>query len=99
MKQIKQASFPKIGLNRDSNISDLKNTEYTFLLNGSTVNESGDSTIIQNEPSNQFGVDFQNYKVIGFKNDILKERTYYILTNPTTRKSSVGYVDNLIIET
>jgi len=99
MRQTRNISSIKSGLNRDSNISDLKNTEYTFLLNGSTVNESGDSTIIQNEPSNQFGVDFQNYKVIGFKNDILKERTYYILTNPTTRKSSVGYVDNLIVET
>lgn len=100
MREKKSISVPKKGMSRDKNISELSNTEYTFLLNGSTSNEASDSTIIQNEPSNQFAVLFPSgMKVIGFKNDILKERTYYFLTNPTTRKSSIGYVDNLIVET
>lgn len=98
MKQNKSQSSPKKGLVLDKNISDLKPTEYTFLLNGNSSNEV-ESFNIQNEPSNRFGLNFQNYKVIGFRNDILKERTYYFLTNPTTRKSSIGYVDNIIVET
>ena len=99
MKQNRQTSAPKKGLVLDKNISDLKPTEYTFLLNGNSSNEV-ESFNIQNEPSNYFGVLFpNNYKVIGYKNDILKERTYYFLTNPATRKSSIGYVDNIIVET
>lgn len=100
MKQKSSISVPLSGMNTSSTLGQLKNTEYTFLLNGNTFNEAGESTVIQNEPSNYLGVNFpMNYKVIGFKNDILKERTYYLLTNPTTRKSSIGFVENLIVET
>lgn len=85
-------------MNRDSNIADLKPTEYSFALNAKTTNEIGGGINIQNESSNILGVDFQDYKVIGFKNDILKERTYYFITNPTTKKSSIGYVENRVVE-
>jgi hypothetical protein len=36
--------------------------------------------------------------VLGFKNDILSNRTYYFITNPATKKSSIGYVINEIVE-
>jgi hypothetical protein len=86
-------------MSRDAHISDLKPTDFTFLMNGTIVNESGNNFNIQNEPSNQFAVRFpQGFKSVGFKNDILKERTYYFLTNPTTRVSSIGYVSNKVIE-
>lgn len=98
MKQKKSISAPKIGMNRDTEISQLKNTDYTFLLNGNITNEV-EGYSVQNEPSNQYGVNFpSNYKVIGFKQDILSEKTYYFLTNPTTKKSSFGYVENKVIE-
>lgn len=100
MQHKKSISSVKLGMNRDSHISDLKGNEYSFLLNGNTSSEIGEGINIQNEPSNYLGVVFpENYKTIGFRNDILKERTYYFLTNPTTRKSSIGYVDNVIVET
>lgn len=99
MKQKQSISSPKKGMNLDSDISQLSNTEYTFALNANTVNEAGGNFNIQNEPSNQFAVRFPiGYKVLGFKNDILTNRTYYFLTNPTTKKSSIGYVENDIIE-
>lgn len=97
MKQTRNISTIKSGMNRDSEIGQLKPSEYTFALNANTNTET-EGFNITNEPSNRYAVDFQNYKVIGFKNDILKERTYYFLTNPITRKSSIGYVDNLIVE-
>ncbi len=82
-------------MQKDIHISGLKNTDYVVAINANTSNETGDFLNIQNEPSNRFGVLFPDgYKVIGFKNYINKERTLYLLTNPGTMCSSIGYVDN-----
>lgn len=98
MKQKSSISAPLRGMARDTSTSQLKNIEYEFAFNARMVNEV-EGFNIQNESSNYLGIIFPvGMKVIGFKNDILKERTYYFLTSPTTRKSSIGYVDNLIVE-
>ena len=90
-------------MKRDSNPHDLKNTDYTLAVNMTTSSESGDEMTIQLEPSNYYGVKFLiGYKVIGFKTDLLKERTYYFLINTEEvnplninyKRSSIGYVDN-----
>lgn len=100
MNQKKSISAPKLGMQRDYNSSDLKQTAYTLGVNVNTSNENGDSFNVQLEPSNQLGVIFpEDYKVVGFVSDLLKERTYYLLTNTNPdsaeyRKSSIGYVDN-----
>ena len=100
MKQKKSISAPKKGMNRDSNISQNENIEYIFALNADTNNEQGEGFNIQNEPSNTLGVTFPpGYKVIGFKNDILTNKTYYFLTNTETYKSSIGFVENTVIDT
>lgn len=99
MKQKKSISNPKLGMNRDASIGDLKSTEISFVLNGNTNNESADGYNIQNEPSNRLGVVFpQGFKTIRFEVDFLNNRTYYFLTNPTTGVSSIGYVLNTIPE-
>lgn len=86
-------------MNRNTHISQLDNIEYPFALNADTESETGEVLNITNEPSNYFGVDFpDNYKVIGYKKNLLEERTYYFLTNPITKKSSIGYVDDTFIE-
>jgi len=95
LKNKKSVSKPIKGINRDSHISELKQVEYSFALNANTNNETGEGLNIQNEPSNYFGILFpESYKVIGFKNDLVLPRTYYLLTNTITKKSSIGYVDN-----
>ena len=66
-----------------------------FYISGIEVNYA-DGTFYKEKDSYHL-VDFENFKVIGFKNDILKERTYYFLTNPTTKKSSIGYVENRVV--
>lgn len=100
MQQKKSISAVKKGMSRDVSLSGLQNIDYTFALNANTVNESGDSFNIQNEPSNYLGVRFPTgYKVIRFEVDVLNNRTYYFLTNPATQKSSIGYVSNTIPET
>jgi len=93
LKNNKSVSAIKTGMNRDVHISQLSNIEYIFLLNGDTSNETGEGINIQNEPSNFLAVVLPTgYKVIHHKLDILKERTYLFLTNPTTKKSSIGYI-------
>lgn len=99
MQQKKTNSAIKSGMSRDKHSSQLKGTEYSFALNANTEGETGGFNV-QNEPSNYLGLtNMSGYKVIGHRNDNIKDRTYYILTNPTTRKSSIGYVDNIINET
>jgi hypothetical protein len=105
MQQNSSLSAPKKGMNRSG--GGLKNFEYTFALNANTSSEVDDSLEIQKEPSNRFGVLFPStYKVIGHRNDIIKNRTYYLLTSiesnslsPNYKRSSFGYADNTIEET
>lgn len=94
MQQKKSASIIKRGMRKDVSISQLKPEDYILAVNANTNNETGEGFNIQNEPSNYFAVLFpEGYKVIHNKVDTLTNRTYYYLTNPTTRKSSIGYVD------
>lgn len=98
MQQKLNSSAIKQGMSRDKHNSQRKDVEYSFALNASTESENGQSYNITNEPSNYLGITFPDgYKVIGHRNNN-KDRTYYILTNPTTKKSSIGYVDNVINE-
>ena len=102
MKQKQSISAIKKGMNRNSHPSQLSNLEVSLAVNVNTNSETGDSVNYQLEPSDRYGVKFPTgYKVIGFKNDILKDRTYYFLTNTEEsnslninyRRSSIGYVD------
>lgn len=102
MKNKKSAVSPKKGMNRDSSASMIQNTEYKIGVNINTSSEIGNQTIVNLEPSNYYGVNFPlNYKVVGYKSDIISNRTYYFLTstiedknNPHYKRSSIGYVDN-----
>ena len=97
MQKKKSISAIKKGMNRDTHLSQQQNVEYSFMYNGNTNNETGEGLNVQNESSNYLGVVFpEAYKVIGFKNDILSNKTYYLLTNPITKKSSIGFVENII---
>jgi hypothetical protein len=99
MQQKKTFSNPKKGMNRGVNGSQLQPTEYGLAVNVNTSNEI-EGLNAQLEPSNHLGLNFpENYVVIGFVSDLLKERTYYLLTNPNPesdefKRSSIGYVDN-----
>lgn len=99
MKENKSISAPKSGMDRQSPPSQLKNTDFTFLFNGNTESQIEGSSIVTNEPSNNLAVVFPSgYKVVHYKKDLLNNRTYYFLTNTTTKKSSIGYVVDTIVE-
>lgn len=98
MKENKNISAPKQGMNREAHASQLKNTDYTFMMNGNTDSQVGENVSVTNEPSNNFALDFSPFKVIHYKKDLLNNKTYYFLTNPITKKSSIGYVVDTILE-
>ena len=96
MQKKQTASAPKKGMNKDAHPSQLQNIEYIHAENVNTEFEVGDGLNITTEPSNSLSINFPiGYKVIGFKKDTLNEKTYYFLTNPETKKSSIGYTIDL----
>ena len=95
----KSISAIKKGMNRDTHVSQVGNIEYFFVYNGNTSGESGEGLNVTNEPSNRLAVIFpEGFKVIHNKTDYLKNRTYFFLTNPTTKKSKLGYVDVQLLD-
>jgi len=94
MKKNTTVSSPKIGMNRTTHGSLLKQEEYSFALNANNTTEQGERLNITNEPSNILAVEFpQGYIVIGYKYNSLLNKTYLLLTNPETGFSSIGYID------
>jgi hypothetical protein len=82
-------------MNRDSSPFNLKETEYSFALNTMFESESGDSYNPKNEYSNILAVKFsEGFKVVGHKNDINEDRTFFFLANPLTNVSEIGYIKN-----
>ena len=96
MKESKiNISSPKIGMNKNTSKYLLEGTFYTHLLNGQTFDESGNKITISNEHSNILANKFkEGYKVIGFKNNIIKNKTYFFLLNPQTNISEFGCIEN-----
>ena len=82
-------------MNKDSHESELQKQEYSFALNANFHDEHGNGPVVlQNEPSNIKCTTFKpGYVVIGHKYDINSNRTYFFLTNPTTKDSEIGYID------
>lgn len=96
MDQIKKtASNPRTGINRSTDIRNLQENDTTYILNGNIENVEGDYIDYSCEKSNVLSVNFPiGYKVIGRVNRLSRNWTYYFLTNPVTKKSLFGYVDN-----
>ena len=81
-------------MNRDTSPHNLEELEYPYAINSILEGRDGEGLNISNEPSNLLCSQFKTgYKVIGFKNDINANRTYFFLTNPTTGSSEIGYID------
>lgn len=78
-------------MNREANT--LSDHEYSFALNTVSDSVDGNSPNLQNEPSNILCASFPTgFKVVGVGTDIVEDKTYFLLTHPTTRVSQVGYI-------
>lgn len=84
-----------MGMTRSRSHYLLGENDYLFMLNGQSIDESGNSLSLSNEHSNILASVFKaGFKVLNFNNDVISNTTYYFLTNPTTRVSEIGKIYN-----
>lgn len=88
----KTIAYPQSGMNRDSHPSVLKENEYTFALNANIESEDGNVNMRSNEHSNMKCIGFGGYKVVGYKNDLASDMTYFFLYNPSDGTSRISYM-------
>ena len=73
----------------------LDENTYLFMLNGQSVDESGNKLSVSNEHSNILASNFSpGFKVLNFNTDIISNITYFFITNPTTGVSEIGKIYN-----
>ena len=88
-------SNPKIGMSRSRSTYLQEDNIYTFMKNGQSIDESGNNFTLSNEHSNILANRFkEGYFVVGFKNSVIKDVTYFFLYNPDTNVSEIGYIEN-----
>lgn len=91
----KDISSPRLGINRSTDVRNLKGNDTTYVLNGNIESVDGDFIDYAFEKSNVLSVTFpEGYRVIGRVNRLSNNKTYYFLTNPNTGNSMFGFVDN-----
>ena len=96
MKPQREVGVAKQGMNKDIHVTSLNENSYIHALNANFQGQDGDSVNLQNEESNILCSKFvEGFHVIGVQHDNTGERTYFFLTNPTTRESEIGYIADL----
>ena len=88
-------SIAKLGMNKDSHISNLQENEYRHAKNSNFWEEGGEGYNLQNEHSNILASKFkEGFKVIG-KNTVINDNiTYFFLKNPSSGVSEIGKIFN-----
>ena len=83
------------GLNLDQTLNQVKKGMLTYALNAGVENFDANSVNYQNEPGNEFCLSFPDgYMLIG--KHFIPERNKHIffITNPETKDSQIGYMEN-----
>lgn len=89
-------SVAKKGMNRSTIGSQLTEQEYVIAKNANLESLEGDTFTLTNEQSNILASKFsEGFKVIGLKNDVGLNKTFFFLTNPQTKISEFGYILNI----
>ena len=84
-----------VGLNMDNTVNQVPKGALTYALNASVENFDSSSVNYQNEPGNEFCLNFpEGFHLIGehFINE--KNKHIFFLVNPDTGASQIGYMDN-----
>jgi len=85
----------QIGLNMDQSLMQVQKGKLTYALNAAVENFDSNSVSYQNEPGNEFCLQFPTgYLLIGehFINE--QNKHIFFLANPETGGSQIGYMDN-----
>jgi len=83
------------GLNMDRSVAQIPKGQLTYALNSAVENFDSNSVNYQNEPGNEFCLEFpKEYVLIG--EHFIQERSKHVffLVNPETGDSEIGYMDN-----
>jgi len=84
-----------IGLNMDNSINQIQKGQVSYALNSMLENYDNNSVSYQNEPSNEFCLQFPSgYQSIGNHFIVEKNKHIFFLANPHTGMSEIGYMDN-----
>jgi hypothetical protein len=83
------------GLNMDQSVSQVGKGSLTYALNAAVENFDANSVNYQNEPGNEFCVEFPlGFSLIGHHFIAEQNKHIFFLVNPTTEDSQIGYMDN-----
>lgn len=83
------------GLNLDNSVNQVAKGQLTYALNAAVENFDSSSVNYQNEPGNEFCLQFPSgYQLIGKHAIIEKNKHIFFLSNPLTQSSEIGFMDN-----
>jgi len=83
------------GLNLDQTVNQIPKGKLTYALNAAVENFDSNSVNYQNEPGNEFCLQFpEGYQLIGEHSIFEINRHFFFLANPETGDSEIGYMDN-----
>lgn len=94
MEENKNISVPQSGMIRDFHPSALEPNQYSFAMNANIEGEDGSVNFRQNEPSNIKCMEFDGYNVVGYKNDLSTNNTYFFLAHPTNKTSKIVFFES-----
>lgn len=90
-----EINFATTGLNMDQTDSQNQKGRLTYALNAAVENFDGNSVNYQNEPGNEFCLQFPaGYQNIGNHAIFERNKHLFFLVNPGTGDSEIGYMDN-----
>ncbi len=83
------------GMNMDNTVNQVPKGMLTYALNAAVENFDSSSINYQNEPGNEFCLQFpEGYQLIGNHPIYEKNKHMFFLANPDTGGSEIGYMDN-----
>lgn len=90
-----QFNVATTGLNLDQSVNQIGKGSLTYALNAAVENFDSNSVNYQNEPGNEFCLQFpEGYQLIGDHSIYEQNKHIFFLANPHTGDSEIGYMDN-----
>lgn len=88
-------NFAQAGMNLDQSVAQIPKGKLTYALNAALENYDASSVFYQNEPGNDFCLEFpEDFHLIGSHFIAEQNKHIFFLTNPETGASQIGYMDN-----
>jgi hypothetical protein len=84
-----------VGLNLDNTVNQIAKGQLTYALNASVENFDSSSVNYQNEPGNEFCIQFPlQFILIGTHFILEQNKHIFFITNPETGECQIGYMEN-----